>query len=49
MLNTYGKVSQYVLVINSLTLRVKRWVLQSFLSFDFMDRTLKCEHLMENL
>ena len=28
---------------NPLTPRVKRWVIQSFLSFDSKDRTLKCD------
>ena len=29
---------------NPLTPRVKPWVIQSFLTFDFMERTLKCDH-----
>ena len=32
-----------VLFVNPLTLRVKPWVIQSFLTFDSMDRTLKCD------
>ena len=35
-------VAQYftvVLFVNPLTLRVKPWVIQSFLTFDFMNRT----------
>ena len=31
--------------INPLTPRVKPWVIQSFLTFDSMDRTLKCDHI----
>ena len=34
--------------LNPLTLRVKRRVVQSFLTFDCMDRTLKCDHSLEN-
>ena len=34
--------------INPLTPRVKPWVIQSFLTFDSMDRTLKCDHLFES-
>ena len=30
--------------LNPLTPRVKPWVTQSVLSFDSMDRTLKCDH-----
>ena len=33
--------------IDPLTPRVKRWVMQSFLTFDSMDRTLKCDHSLE--
>ena len=29
--------------------RVKRWVIQSFLTFDSVDRTLKCAHLLDKL
>ena len=29
--------------INPLTLGVKPWVIQSFLTLDFMDRFIKCE------
>ena len=32
--------------LNPLTPRVKPWVIQSFLTFDSMDRTLKCDHSM---
>ena len=38
-------VEQYfnvVLFVNPLTPKVKPWVIQSFLTFDSMDRTLKC-------
>ena len=44
-------VEQYftvVLFVNPLTPRVKPWVIQSFLTFDSMDRTLKCDHLLES-
>ena len=43
-------VEQYftvVLFVNPLTPRVKPWVIQSFLTFDSMDRTLKCDHLLK--
>ena len=43
-------VEQYftvVLFVNPFTLRVKPWVIQRFLTFDSMDRTLKCDHLLE--
>ena len=33
---------------NPLTPRVKPWVIQSFLTFDSMDRTLKCDHSLES-
>ena len=33
---------------NSLTARVKPWVMESFLTFDSMDRTPKCDHLLES-
>ena len=33
-----------VLFVDPLTPRVKPWVIQSFLTFDFMYRTLKCDH-----
>ena len=44
-------VEQYitvVLFVNPLTPRVKPWVIQSFLTFDFMYRTLKCDHSLES-
>ena len=44
-------VEQYftvVLFVNPLTPRVKPWVIQSFLTFDSMDRTLKCDHSLES-
>ena len=48
----HGKaVEQYftvVLFVNPLTPRVKTWVIQSFLTFDSMDRTLTCDHSMES-
>ena len=34
--------------VNPLTPRVKPWMIQSFLSFDSMDRTLKCDHSLES-
>ena len=34
--------------LNILTPRVKPWVIQSFLTFDSMDRTLKCDHSLES-
>ena len=37
-----------VLFVNPLTPRVKPWVMQSFLTFDSMDRTLKCDHSLES-
>ena len=37
-----------VLFINPLTPRVKPWVIQSFLTIDSMDRTLKCDHSLES-
>ena len=37
-----------VLFVNPLTPRVKPWVIQSFLTFDSMKRTLKCDHLLES-
>ena len=43
-------VEQYftvVLFVNPLTPRVKPPVVQSFLTFDSMDRTLKCDHSKE--
>ena len=33
-----------VLFVSPLTPRVKPWVIQSFLTFKPMDRTLKCDH-----
>ena len=33
-----------VLFVNPLTPRVKPWAIQRFLTFDSMDRTLKCDH-----
>ena len=34
--------------LNPLTPRVKPWLLQSFLTFGSMDRTLKCDHSLES-
>ena len=44
-------VEQYltvVLFVNPLTPRVKPWVIQSFLTFDSMDGTTKCDHSLES-
>ena len=44
-------VEQYftvVLFVNLLTPRVKPWMIQSFLTFDSMDRIPKCDHLLES-
>ena len=44
-------VEQYftvVLFVNPLTSRVKPWAIQSFLTFDSMNRTLKCDHSLES-
>ena len=44
-------VEQYftvVLFVNPLTLTVTPWVIQSFLTFDSMDRNLKCDHSLES-
>ena len=35
-------------LFNSFTPRVKPWAIQSFLSFDSMDRILKYDHLLES-
>ena len=42
-------VEQYftVVLFNPLTPRVKPWVIQSFLTFYSMDRTLKCDHSLK--
>ena len=37
-----------VWMLNPLTPRVKPWVVQSFLTFDSMYRTLKCDHSLES-
>ena len=37
-----------VLFVNPLTPRVKPWVIQSFITFDYMDRSLKCDHSLES-
>ena len=34
--------------LNPLTPKVKPWVIPRFLTFDSMDRTLKCDHLLES-
>ena len=44
-------VGQYftaVLFVNPLTLRVKPWVMPSFLTFDSMNGTLKCDQTLES-
>ena len=35
-------------LINPLTSRVKPWMTQSFVTFESMDRTLKCDHSLES-
>ena len=35
-------------LFNPFTPRVKSWVIQSFLTYDSMNRTLKCNHSLEN-
>ena len=37
-----------VFSLYSLTPRVKPWVIQSFVTFDSVDRTLKCDHSLES-
>ena len=34
--------------LNHVNLRVKPWVTQSFLTFDFVERTLKCDQSLES-
>ena len=44
-------VEQYftvVLFVNSLTSKVKPWVIKSFVTFDSMDRILQCDNSLEN-
>ena len=51
MIIHWKAVEQYftvVLFVNRLTPRQKPWVTQSFLTFDSMDRTLKCDHSLES-
>ena len=36
------------LQLNSLTIGVKLWVIQSFLTFDSIDKILKCDHSLES-
>ena len=38
----------FLVVFNPLIPRVKPWVMQSFLSFDPIDTTLKCDHSLES-
>ena len=38
----------FVLIFKPSTPRVKLWVIQSFLTFDSMDKTLKCDHSLES-
>ena len=42
-------VEQYftVVTVNPLNPRVKPWVIQSFLTFNSMERTLNCDHSLE--
>ena len=35
-------------LFNTLSPKVKLWVMQSFLTFDSMDRTLKCDHSLDS-
>ena len=37
-----------LLLFNPLTPRMRPWVIQSFLTFDSMDRTQKCDHSLES-
>ena len=37
-----------VLFVNPLTPREKPWIIQSFVTFDSMYRTLKCDHSLES-
>ena len=37
-----------VLFVNPLTRRVKPWLIQSFLTFHSVDKTLKCDHSLES-
>ena len=34
-------------LLNPLTSRVKPWVIQGLITFDFVDRTLKCDHSLK--
>ena len=34
---------------NPLTLRVKPWMIQSFITFDSMDKNLKCHHSLKSV
>ena len=36
------------MILNPLTPRLKHWVIQSFPTFDSMDKTLNCDHSLEN-
>ena len=44
----YFAVVLFVFNFNPLTPRVKPWVTRSFVAFDSMDRTVKCDHLLES-
>ena len=37
-----------MLFVNPSIPKVKAWVMVSFLTFDSMDRTLKCDHSLES-
>ena len=41
-------VQPVVLFVNPLTPRVKPWVIQSSVTFNSMDRILKCDHSLES-
>ena len=36
------------IIVNPLTIRVKPWVIQIFLTFDSIHSTLKCNHPLES-
>ena len=48
ILNNSDFAYPWELIFNPLTPRVKPWVIQSFLTFDSVDRTLKCDHSLES-
>ena len=51
MTNHWKAVEQFFAVVlfgNPLTPSLKPWVIQSFLTFDSMDKTIACDHSMES-